>query len=124
METTPVLASRSGRRPQACRFCGRAPGRGQHRVPGPVGAICSDCVEAGLYLTMRGRTRPGDRDITVTRLARDDHERCEFCQRASRRNLLGLRRELCRVVCPETGAVICADCLDIGGDLLNRAIHG
>ena len=124
METRPEPVSRSGSRPGACRFCGQAPTRCQHRVPGPRGPICAECVEAGLYLTMRGRTRPSDRAITVDRLARGDHERCEFCRRWCRGSFLGIHRKLCRVICPNTGAVICADCLDTGGELLNRAIHG
>lgn len=106
-----------------CRFCARPPRREEHRVTGPSGAICADCIEVGLYLALRGRARP-PRELGLERLAHRDPRSCEFCGRRTQWRWLGSHHALAKVACPDTGAVICADCLNRNGELLNRAIHG
>lgn len=92
-------------------------------MTGPEGAICADCIEVGLYLALRGRSRP-PREFALERLARRDQQCCEFCGRREQWRWLGSHHALPKVVCRESGAVICADCLNRNGELLNRAIHG
>jgi hypothetical protein len=106
------------RNPSPCRFCGRLPEPGQHRAPGPRGPICADCLEDGLLLVRDGRERisHGGTALALAPAARA----CEFCDRTERRTFLGRRRPLMRMGCAERGSVICADCLERGGDLLNR----
>src|SRR6187399_2399451 len=103
--------------PSPCRFCGRLPGPGQHRAPGPRGPICADCLETGLFLVRDGQERVS-RGGTVLALA-PVTVACEFCGRIERRTFFGRRRPLARMTCAERGSVICADCLNRGGDLLN-----
>lgn len=106
-----------------CRFCGRMPKPGQHRVSGPHGPICSDCIEIGLSVT--GTRKPHDVDGGhLRRLGSKDSDVCEFCDRGVRLSFLGFRRPLSKARAAESGAVICADCLDWAGTLINRAIRG
>ncbi|MFD5247746.1 hypothetical protein ACFWIW_24635 [Amycolatopsis sp. NPDC058340] len=46
---------------------------------------------------------------------------CEYCGRHERRSFLGFRRPLLRMTTSQFGAVICVECLDRAGDLLNRS---
>ncbi|GLY66567.1 hypothetical protein [Amycolatopsis taiwanensis] len=103
-----------------CRFCDRPPRPGQYRAPGPRGPICVDCLEAGLQLVHDGQARVSLGGTHLALAASPGEQACEFCGRSERRSFLGLRRALARMSCPQRGSVICADCLDRGGDLLNR----
>ena len=105
-----------------CHFCGQAPKPGQHRVSGPQGPICADCIESGLWLAA-SRKHEVDGEQLVRLDTADDGE-CEFCERQARLSFLGFRRKLTRVRAPGSGAVVCADCLDWAGDLINRAVRG
>lgn len=103
-----------------CRFCDRAPEPGQHRAPGPRGPICIDCLEAGLRLVRDGHERVSRGGTALALMISPAQAACEFCGRGERRTFFGFRRPLARMSCAEHGAVICADCLNRGGDLLNR----
>lgn len=106
----------------ACRFCGRAPAPGQHRVSGPRGPICASCIETGLRLTVA--RKPDLDDESMSRVDPHDDTVCEFCDRNVRLSFLGFRRTLYRAASTTSDAVICAGCLDWAGNLLNRAITG
>lgn len=106
-----------------CRFCGRRPAPGEFRAPGPHGPICPDCLEAGLLLV---RDRQPRRSLggSALRFSSDPAgQACEFCGRRERRTFLGLHRPLRRMNTSEGDAVICADCLDRGGELINQAVR-
>ncbi len=90
-------------------------------MPGPDGPICASCIAAGLKLVHDGQARPSRGETVLVRVTSRDDEACEFCERRERYTFLGFRRSLARMKCPELGAVICADCLDHGGDLINKA---
>lgn len=107
-----------------CRFCGQARSRAKHRVPGPAGPICADCIEAGLHVVAHGEPGPGHEESSLVLRGSGTDTACEFCERSHRYTFLGRRKGLTRVVFPVNGAVICHDCLDRSGDLLNRAIRG
>lgn len=115
------MAAKRG--PGPCRYCGREPESGQHRVPGPSGPICARCTEDGLALATAGRHAP-ELDTRLALVSAKDDAPCEFCERGIRRTFLGFARPLVRVRGNADGAVICADCLDRAGDLLNKAIRG
>jgi hypothetical protein len=104
-----------------CRFCYRMAAPGLHRAPGPEGPICADCVETGLALVRDGEERASRGGTALARLAPDAENPCEFCDRGVRYSFLGFRRPLARMICRQSGAVICVDCLDRSGDLINRA---
>ncbi|WP_199432900.1 hypothetical protein [Qaidamihabitans albus] len=106
-----------------CRFCGRPPAPGQHRLPGPLGPICMECVQAGLYLVGDGEERVSHGGTDLVRVQSSAETVCEFCGRGQRHSFLGVRRSLRRMRCRQLGSVICVDCLDRGGDLLNRALR-
>ena len=103
-----------------CRFCDRLPERGLHRAPGPRGPICADCLETGLVLVRDARERVSRGGTGLSLLVSAEAKACEFCCRSERRTFFGFRRPLSRMTCAEQGSVICADCLNRGGDLLNR----
>ncbi|HKS49185.1 MAG TPA: hypothetical protein VJT49_29565 [Amycolatopsis sp.] len=102
-----------------CRFCDRLPAPGQRRAPGPRGPICADCLETGLLLVndRRERVSPGGTGLAL--VISPAAQACEFCGRSERRTFFGFRRPLARMSCTQQGSVICADCLNRGGDLLN-----
>lgn len=106
-----------------CRFCGRRPAPREHRIPGPIGPVCADCVEAGLAVVRDGRARVSRGGTGLRVEAPHSGVLCEFCGRDERRTFFGFRRALGRMSCLENGAVICADCLDHGADLINRAVR-
>lgn len=108
----------SGRTMVKCRFCGRLPVQGLPRAPGPVGPICADCLTAGLTLIRRG---PTGEPAALAALASSSEVVCEYCGRWERRTFLGRHKSLKRLTGGAEHAVICADCLDRGGDLINRA---
>jgi hypothetical protein len=110
-------------RAAVCRFCGQPPRPGQYRAPGPQGPICTDCLEAGLMLVRDGQTRlsRGGTGLAYVRSATADA--CEFCGRRERRTFLGFRRSLPRMSCAQVGGIICADCLNHGGELINQAVR-
>jgi hypothetical protein len=103
-----------------CRFCDRLPEPGQHRAPGPRGPICADCLEEGLMLVRDGQERISRGGTGLALAASATGQACEFCGRSERRTFFGFRRPLARMSCRQRGSVICADCLNRGGDLLNR----
>ncbi|MFD4190388.1 hypothetical protein [Amycolatopsis thermoflava] len=105
-----------------CRFCDTPPAAGERRVPGPAGPICARCVETGLGLVRDGQPRTSRGGTDLERL-RSGGEPCEFCDRTDRRTFLGFTRSLPRMRCAQTGAVICDDCLDRSGNLLNQALR-
>ncbi|TNC20091.1 hypothetical protein FG385_31675 [Amycolatopsis alkalitolerans] len=113
----------SDRRAAPCRFCGRSPAPGEHRLPGPAGPVCADCVEAGLALVRDGRARPSLGGTPLLAAERGSDLACEFCGRRERRTFFGFRRPLARMIGGPGNAVICADCLDRAGDVLNRALR-
>lgn len=111
------------RRSQPCRFCGRGASATDHRIPGPYGPVCAGCLETGLQLVRDGQPRPGPVGAELVRVRSVDDAACEFCGRRQRHSFLGFRRPLARMSCPQVGAVICVDCLDHGGDLINQALR-
>jgi hypothetical protein len=113
---------RHSQRRTRCRFCDRPPADGQHRLPGRRGPICIECVQAGLYVASDGETRAsgGGTELVVVRTM---GAVCDFCGRREREPFLVFRRKLVRVQCRQLGSVICADCLDRGGDLLNEVLR-
>ncbi|MGH3436623.1 MAG: hypothetical protein ACRDRN_09155 [Sciscionella sp.] len=106
-----------GRAP--CRFCDQVK-PGVPRMPGPVGPVCAGCIEVGLRLLRDGRQSEAGGSALV-RLRSAEDAPCEFCDRRERRTFLGFRRSLRRMARPAADAVVCLDCLDRGGDLINRA---
>jgi hypothetical protein len=106
-----------------CRFCDRPPRPGQYRAPGPHGPICTDCLEAGLLLVHDGQARLSRGGTGLACLRSANAAACEFCGRSERRTFLGFRRSLPRMTCAQVGAVICADCLNRGGELINQAVR-
>ncbi|HJQ48033.1 MAG TPA: hypothetical protein VJ870_17195 [Amycolatopsis sp.] len=106
-----------------CRFCGRPPRPGQHRAPGPQGPICTDCLEAGLVLVRDGRERRSLGGTGLARVTSITDDACEFCGRRDRRNFLGFHRPLARMSCAQAHATICADCLNRGGELINKYLR-
>jgi len=103
-----------------CRFCGRRPDPSQHRISGPHGPICVNCIETGLQLTLSRKP-----DVDTSSLRRIDPraaEPCEFCRRDVRLSFLGFRRPLQRVASTSSDGVICVGCLDWAGNLLNQAL--
>lgn len=100
-----------------CRFCDRPGAKGRHRAPGPFGPICSDCLDAGRELCQDGQERILA-ELKLARLITAPSVPCEFCGRGQRRTLLRRGRQLPRMRCVQTEAVICADCLARGGQLL------
>jgi len=104
-----------------CRFCDTPPTAGERRAPGPEGPICVRCVEAGLGVVHDGRARTS-RGAELERLTTPEPP-CEFCDRTGRRSFLGFHRALPRMRSAHTGAVICDDCLDRSGTLLNEALR-
>ncbi|WP_328454658.1 MULTISPECIES: hypothetical protein [unclassified Amycolatopsis] len=113
----------AGRPTAPCRFCGRPPRPRDHRVPGPSGPICVDCVQAGLWVIRDGGERPNEAGETLEAVSSPQAPVCEFCSRRERRTFLGFRRPLVRVRCAPRDAVICGDCLDHAGDALNLALR-
>jgi hypothetical protein len=96
---------------------------GQHRVPGPSGPICTDCLEAGLMLVRDGRERRSLGGTGLARLTSAADDACEFCGRRERRTFLGRHRSLPRMRNMQAGAVICGDCLNRGGELINHVLR-
>ncbi|MDV6012187.1 hypothetical protein [Haloechinothrix sp. LS1_15] len=108
-----------------CRYCARTRSTQQHRAPMPAGPICADCIEAGLFVASHGTPGLPEENSPPARLERHDTTDCESCGRHARETFLGFRqRKLVRVVFPRNGAVLCVECLDSSGDLINRAIRG
>lgn len=107
-----------------CRFCGRSGSRQRPLVSGPLGPICAGCVETGLALVRAGGEHPGNGAGRLVRLRGADEVPCEFCERAMRLSFFGFRRPLSRMACMTTGAVVCADCLEQKGKLINNTIGG
>lgn len=105
-----------------CRFCSRPPVRGEYRAPGPRGPICPDCLHAGVLVCDDGRERELG-DVRLAQLPEADTTACEFCGRSERRAFLRRRRALPRMRSAGGDAVICADCLDLGGRLLDHVIR-
>ncbi|MBA0128199.1 hypothetical protein H0B56_21860 [Haloechinothrix sp. YIM 98757] len=111
--------------PALCQLCARAESARQHRAPGPSGPICASCIEAGLHAVSSGADEGAADDALPVRLGRHDTTACESCERSSRDSFLGFRRRsLARVTFPRSGTVLCAECLDSSGDLINRAVRG
>jgi hypothetical protein len=113
-----VTAANGAGRP--CRFCGTVRGP---RVPGKAGPICVDCVRAGLRVARDGADRETPGGDVLAAVTSPLAAVCEFCGRRERRTFLGLRRPLLRVTCAQRDAVICVDCLDHAGDVLNLALR-
>ncbi|NIH83515.1 hypothetical protein [Amycolatopsis granulosa] len=79
-------------------------------------------MEAGLGLVRDGHPRVS-RGGTELERVRGGGQPCEFCDRSDRRGFFGFTRSLRRMSCRQTGAVICDDCLDRGGNLLNEVLR-
>ena len=92
-------------------------------MPGPEGPICTDCLETGLQLARDGHARPSQGGTNLLRVNSTSDSACEFCGRRERTTFLGFHRPLARMSCPEIGSVICVDCLDHGGDVINKALR-
>lgn len=90
-------------------------------MPGPAGPICTDCVQAGLRLVHDGVLRTSEGGSVLAPVRSLAAYVCEYCGRREHRTFLGFRRPLARMSCEQFGAVICVDCLDRAGDLLNSA---
>jgi len=116
-----AASNAAGQRTAPCRFCGRRPGSGQRRMPGPVGPICVDCVQLGLWLVSDGQERSSEGGTALVRISALTASVCEYCGRRERRTFLGFRRPLTRMRCVQSDAVICVDCLDNAGELINRS---
>ncbi|TNC23609.1 hypothetical protein FG385_20875 [Amycolatopsis alkalitolerans] len=102
-----------------CRFCDRPGAKGLHRAPGPLGPICPDCLDTGRALCQDGRER-SLRGPKLARLVTAPGVPCEFCGRSRRHGVLRHHRPLPRMRCIPGEAVICADCLARGTQLLAR----
>jgi hypothetical protein len=100
-----------------CRFCGRPGAEGVRRAPGPRGPICPGCLDVGTRLCRDGKERFLG-ELTLARLVTAPGVECEFCGRDERRFLFLRRRPLPRMRCMPGDAVICADCLTRGRELL------
>ncbi|GHF34173.1 hypothetical protein FHX82_005379 [Amycolatopsis bartoniae] len=100
-----------------CRFCGRTGTDGVRRAPGPRGPICPDCLHVGTWLCRDGQERFLG-ELNLARLVTAPGLECEFCGRDERRTLFLRRRPLPRMRCLPGDAVICADCLARGQQLL------
>lgn len=103
-----------------CRFCGSVRGP---RVPGKAGPICLDCVRTGIRVAGDGVDRETTSGDVLAAVTSPLAAVCGSCGRRERRTFLGLRRPLLRVSCAQRDAVICADCLDHAGDVLNVALR-
>ncbi|TVT21376.1 hypothetical protein FNH06_17280 [Amycolatopsis acidiphila] len=122
-ETTQWLVNA---RTAPCRFCEQPGTEGRYRAPGPLGPICPECLDAGRKLCQDGQERILG-DLKLARLVTAPGDPCEFCGRGERRDLLRRSRPLPRMRCVQGEAVICADCLILGGRLLahvSRARRG
>lgn len=121
-ETTEWLVNA---RTAPCRFCGRPGAKGHYRAPGPRGPICRDCLAAGSKLCRDGRDQVLG-ELKLVLLVTGTGDPCEFCGRRERRHFLR-HRPLPRMRCVQGEAVICVDCLALGGRLLahvSRAHRG
>jgi hypothetical protein len=117
------MVMHDAQRRACCRFCGRPPNHGRPRLPGRHGPICLDCLQAGLYVVADGEARASGNGTDLVALRTTVEAVCDFCGRGERESFLGFRRALARMQCRQLGSVICADCLDRGGDLLNEALR-
>lgn len=70
-----------------------------------------------------GRERRSLGGTGLARLTAVSDDACEFCGRRERRSFLGFHRRLARMSCPQAQAVICADCLNRGGELINKFLR-
>jgi len=86
--------------------------------------ICVDCVRTELRITRDGADRESGAGDVLAAVTSPLAAVCDFCGRRERRTFLGLRRPLLRVDCAARDAVICVDCLDHAGDVLNVALRG
>jgi hypothetical protein len=77
-------------------------------------------LEAGLQLVHDGLARVSHGGTSLALAVSPVEQACEFCDRSERRTFFGFRRTLPRMSYPRRGSVICVDCLNRGGDLLNR----
>lgn len=87
---------------------------------GPLGPICADCISVGLHLVRDGQQRQDPAGASLVRLRSAEQPPCEFCGRRDRRTFLGFQRSLARMNHVEVGSVICVDCLNKAGDLINQ----
>lgn len=101
-----------------CRFCDSPGAEGWHRAPGPRGPICPRCLHAGRELCRDGRERI--LGMNLARLVTAPGIPCEFCDRDERHTRLHHTRPLPRMLREPGQAVICADCIARGAQLLAR----
>lgn len=102
-----------------CPFCDRPKNRGQRRVPGVAGTLCVNCIQVGLRI-VTGSAQAEDHGLI--RLAAATDPACQFCRREQRRTFIGLHRRLERICRSRRGVVVCADCLDEAGNVVNDAV--
>ena len=74
-------------------------------------------------LVRDGRERRSLGGTGLARLTAVTEDACEFCGRRERRSFLGFHRTLPRMSCAQENAVICADCLNRGGELINKFLR-
>jgi hypothetical protein len=77
----------------------------------------------GLRLVRDGEARPSPGATSLLCVRSTGEAACEFCGRDERMTFFGRHRPLSRMRCVELGSVICADCLDHGGELINTALR-
>lgn len=109
---------------RGCAFCGRARRQAGYLVLSEHGNICADCIELGLQVARDGQARESAGDTELTRLRSADDPACDLCGRSMRLSFLGFRRTLARMTCARFGSVMCLDCLDSRGDLVNSSVGG
>ena len=74
-------------------------------------------------LVRDGRERRSLGGTGLARVTSITDDACEFCGRRDRRNFLGFHRPLARMSCAQAHATICADCLNRGGELINKYLR-
>jgi hypothetical protein len=111
----------SERAETGCAFCGRSRRQVSYLVVADEVGICASCIEVGLLVARDQKPRQSEGGTEFTGLRSATDPPCDLCGRSVRLSFLGFRRTLRRMVCTETGSVMCLDCLDHRGDLVNEA---
>lgn len=104
-----------------CAFCGRSRRQVSYLVVADEASICASCIEVGLLVARDGKPRRSESGTEFTGLRSATDPPCDLCGRSVRLSFFGFRRTLRRMTCTETGSVMCLDCLDHRGDLVNKS---
>lgn len=104
-----------------CAFCGRSRSGVGYLVVAEQVNICASCIELGLQVVRDGQARITEGGTELTVLPPGEGPECDLCGRTVRLSFLGFRRKLSRMTCEKRGSVMCFECLDRRGDLVNSA---